>query len=570
MRSGGRGTNRRVRHLLAAGVALAAPVLPVALGVLVALGGCAGGGHDAERADSAPRPTRGYVLISLDTLSAAHLGAYGYDRPTSPFFDALARRGTLFENAFVQYPSTLVSHTSIFTGLYPQQHRVYPPSYRLSPAIETLPERFAEAGYRTAGHTEGGYMGRDFGFARGMEEFSDPPVEHTTDIEKTFEKGLAFLRRLDGEERFFLFLHTYSVHDPYEPPEPFASTFWSGGAPGSLAELPIPKVNAGLLTVDERTVDYFEALYDGGIRYADHVLAGFFAELERLGLSAETTIVITSDHGEEFGEHGRLGHTQLYPEVLQVPLLVLHPDRPRGRRVPDPVQSIDIAPTLLDLAQLPPLAAAGRSLVPLIRGVPQPGAEVYAEVVDAVRQRSLIERREDRTLQVVETSRRGGRGGTWITRQVEFDWSEHVLDISLVSFHRPRQLTVTVDGEPLPPFEVGTSWSRRRIDLPATQPPPHRVRLATPGCDSPKALGMSDDGRCLSIKVGGIELRRVELFDLAADRKAGKDLARVLPRRRAELAAALDVLSWEPVAPSLERKLDADEEAALRALGYIE
>ncbi len=538
--------------------------------MLAGPGGCTGGGHEAERAVTAPGPTRGYILISFDTLGAAHLGAYGSARPTSPFFDALARRGTLFENAFVQYPSTLVSHTSIFTGLYPQQHGVYPPSYRLSPAIETLPERFAEAGYRTAGHTEGGYMGRDFGFARGMEEFTDPPVEHTTDIEKTFEKGLAFLRRLGAEERFFLFLHTYSVHDPYEPPEPLASMFWSGEPPGPLAELPIPKVNAGLLTVDDRTVDYFEALYDGGIRYADEVLAGFFAELDRLGLGNETTIVITSDHGEEFREHGRFGHTQLYPEVLQVPLLVLHPDRTEGRRVPDLVQSIDIAPTLLDLARLPPLAAAGRSLAPMIGGGRLPGAEVHAEVVENLRQESLIERREGKTLQIVETSHRSRRGGTWITRQVEFDWSEPVLELSLVSFHRPRQLTVTVDGEPLPPFEVGTSWSRRTIDLPATQPPPHRVGLATPGCDSPKALGMSNDGRCLSIKVGDIELRRVELFDLAADPKASKDLARVLPGRRAELAAALDALSWEPMAPLLEKELNAEEEAALRALGYIE
>ena len=179
----------------------------VALVAALVAAGC-GGAPVGPGGDAELQTTRGQILISLDTLSAAHLGAYGYELPTSPFFDALAARGALFENAFVQYPSTLVSHMSIFTGLYPQQHGVYPPSYRLSPAIATLPERFAAAGFRTAGHTEGGFVGHGYGFARGFDEFTDPRVEHTTDIEKTLEKGLAFLRRLGAEDRFFLFLHT--------------------------------------------------------------------------------------------------------------------------------------------------------------------------------------------------------------------------------------------------------------------------------------------------------------------------------------------------------------------------
>ena len=334
---------------------------------LASLAGCAGSGPETDEARSAPRPTRGYILISLDTLGAKHLGAYGSRRPTSPFFDSLAARGMLFENAFVQYPSTLVSHMSIFTGLYPQQHGVYPPSYRLSPEIGTLPERFSQAGFRTAGHTEGGFVGHGYGFARGFDEFTDPRVKHTTDIEKTFEKGLAFLRGLGAEDRFFLFLHTYSIHDPYEPPEPYASLFWPGEPPSSMTGLPIGGVNAGLVDVDDREIDYFQALYDGGVRYADDVLAGSSTSCASSMLEEQTTIVVTSDHGEEFRQHGRVGHTQLYPETLHVPLLVLHPDLPDGRRVPELVQSIDLAPTLLEMAGVEPLVgAAGRSLVPLM------------------------------------------------------------------------------------------------------------------------------------------------------------------------------------------------------------
>ncbi len=542
-----------------------------AVAVLVALVGCAGGAPEADQTGAVARPTRGYILISLDTLGAKHLGAYGSRRPTSPFFDSLAKRGTLFENAYVQYPSTLVSHMSIFTSLYPQQHGVYPPAYRLSPAIETFPERFSEAGFHTAGHTEGGYVGGVYGFGRGFDEFSDPRVEHTTDIEKTLEKGLAFLRRLDAGERFFLFLHSYSIHDVYEPPEPYASLFWQGGPPGSLGVLPILQVNAGLQSVDGPTIEYFEALYDGGVRYVDEVLKGFFDELGQLGLEDETTIIVTSDHGEEFMEHGRVGHTQLYPETLHVPLLILHPDLQRERRVSDLVQSIDIAPTLLALAGAPPLEhAAGRSLVPLLEGAGLPASAAYAEVLESYLQESLIERRDEEVLQLVETTYRGEPDGTWITRRAEIDWSQPVLELSLASFHRPRTLEVTIDGKPLTTLEVGTSWSRRTIELPAGGSLPHRLVLSTPGCDSPKAVGFSEDTRCLSIKVRGVELRRSELFDLSADRLARDDLSRASPRRLAELAAGLEEISWEPVAPAVEEGLGEDETEALRALGYIQ
>ena len=541
------------------------PALAVAA-ALTAIAGCGDGRPGLSLA-----PTRGYILISLDTLSAAHLGAYGYRRPTSPFFDSLAGRGALFENAFVQYPSTLVSHMSIFTGLYPQQHGVYPPSYRLSPTIETLPERFSQAGFRTAGHTEGGFVGRSYGFARGFDEFTDPRVQDTTDIEKTLEKGLGFLRRLGAEDRFFLFLHTYSIHDPYEPPEPYASMFLSREPPEAPGKLPIGQVNAGFVALDPPAIEYHAARYDGGIRYADQVLERWFEELGRLGLDRQATIVVTSDHGEEFMEHGRVGHTQLYPETLRVPLLVLHPDLPAGRRVPEVVQSIDLAPTLLELAAIPPLeAAAGRSLVGLIAGDRQRRTSAYAEVLESYRQESLVERRAGALAQLVETRYREEGGGVWIARRVELDWAEPLLELSLASFLRPRQLAVAVDGEPLTALEVGTSWSRRTVELPAAGPPPHRVALSSPGCDSPRAVGLGEDARCLSIKVRGVELRRRELFDLVADGGARDDVARFAPERVGRLAEALAALEWESLAPPLEEGLGKEEVEALRALGYIE
>ncbi|MGB5175506.1 MAG: sulfatase-like hydrolase/transferase, partial [Thermoanaerobaculia bacterium] len=186
--------------------------VPVACVAVVALlAGCGlrqsppSGGFD-------PQPTRGYILISIDTLRADHLGAYGYDRDTSPFLDSLAASGTLFERAVVQYPSTLTSHMSIFTGLYPQEHEVLPPSTVLSGEIETLPEIFQRHGFRTAGHTEGGFMAGGYGFARGFDEFTDTAYGSDTDVERTFRRGLDSLQSLEADEPFFLFLHTYAVH----------------------------------------------------------------------------------------------------------------------------------------------------------------------------------------------------------------------------------------------------------------------------------------------------------------------------------------------------------------------
>ena len=195
--------------------------------LVAALALCAGacGQGDPGGSASPLAPTRGYILISLDTLGAAHLGGYGYERPTSPFLDRLSERATVFQNAVVQYPSTLVSHTSLFTGLYPQEHGVYPPNSSLSPEIETLPERMHREGFVTAAFTEGGYLGREDIFGRGFDDYEiGSPTQRA--IENTLGKGARFLERLGAEERFFLFLHTYSVHAPYEPLEEFREMFW--------------------------------------------------------------------------------------------------------------------------------------------------------------------------------------------------------------------------------------------------------------------------------------------------------------------------------------------------------
>lgn len=549
--------------------------VPVACVAVVALlAGCGlrqsppSGGFD-------PQPTRGYILISIDTLRADHLGAYGYDRDTSPFLDSLAASGTLFERAVVQYPSTLTSHMSIFTGLYPQEHEVLPPSTVLSGEIETLPEIFQRHGFRTAGHTEGGFMAGGYGFARGFDEFTDTAYGSDTDVERTFRRGLDSLQSLEADEPFFLFLHTYAVHDPYEPPERFRSLFWQGAVPeiaDSSGEF-LRRVNRGDQQVPPETLRYYEAQYDATIRYVDEVLQRFVGELEELGLVEDTTLIVTSDHGEEFGEHGKVAHTQVYPECLVVPLLVVHPQQSDGMRIADLVETVDLAPTLLELAGIEAAdSISGRSLVGALRGDRRedPTSQAYAEVLDEERAQSLMTHDPGAFLQLLMVEPEPDPVGPWIRHSFTLDTEEALVEFEAHSFHQPRRIQVTVDGSPLDEFELGPDWQPVTLELPGRRRQIRRVRLEADGCISPAEVGESTDDRCLAFQTRGLDPIRHELYDLRSDPLAQKDLFKERESLRRRLTGRLSALRWTSRAEPGQQELSEEDEAALRALGYLD
>jgi hypothetical protein len=520
---------------------------------------------------SAPGATRGTILISIDTLRADHLGAYGYGRDTSPGFDRLARQGTLFENAIVPLPGTLPSHMSLFTGLYPAQHNVYPPSAVLSPTIETLPEAFQRSGFRTAGFTEGGYMAGRYGFARGFERFSDAASRGPRAAEETFRRGAEFLAELGEGERFFLFLHTYAVHDPYDPPEPYRSLYWSGP---SLATFPptgpnLTAVNRGTRDLSPEALAYFMALYDGGINYLDGVLEAFVRELDALGLREQTTLVITSDHGEEFRDHGMLVHEQIHRENLRVPLLILHPEASRGTRVASLVQNIDIPPTLYELAGIPVEGAIpGRSLAPcLVDPACVPRTEAYAEsFMD--RAQTLFHASEGGLHQLIERFPEESGRTVWFGRSLAFDASASPFEFQLKSFHRPRTLEISIDGRPQPPIEVGTDWQTVSLELPVGGSK-HRVALSSRTCDQPSKVGEGKDTRCHAFVAQGLDLARTELYELRADPTSASDLSAHDGAVAQELKARLREYDLEPVAPAEDEELEPDLEDQLEALGYV-
>ncbi len=522
-----------------------------------------------------PAPTRGIVLVSIDTLRADHLGAYGYARPTSPFLDRLAARGVLFERAYAQYPGTLQSHMSIFTGLYPGEHDVMPPALVLSPEIPTLPELLSRAGFRTSGHSEGGWMAGGFGFRRGFADWTDHPYAADTDVERTLGLGLDFLRSVPPAERFFLFLHTYSVHDPYRPPREYVERFWPGPPPADMFSPDGPefsRLNRERLAASAEQLAYLRALYDASIAYVDHQLEAFWSEVEKLGLAGEITLVVTSDHGEEFAEHGLLAHTQVYPECLHVPLLVVHPARREPLRLGQLVELVDLAPTLLELAGAPPPRMSGQSLLPLLR---DPAAahrdRAYAEVRQAfgIGARTLLEERDGGLWQLVHVRPELEVEGFWVTKEIRFDSSTPRLEFQAVAFHQPRHVEVEIDGEASRPFELVPDWRTVTLDLP-DDGELHRVRLRTEGCSSPLAVGESaDDGRCLSFKLRGVALDRIELFDLLKDPAAARDRARREIARTRAMTVALKGYRHLPVARAAQQTLTAEHVRQLEALGYL-
>jgi arylsulfatase A-like enzyme len=532
-------------------------------------------GAEPEQAGFDPAPTRGYILISIDALRADHLGAYGYPRPTSPFLDELASRSTLFERAYAQVPSTLPSHISMFTGLYPAEHGVYPPSSVLAAEIRTLPEVLLQAGFRTSGHSEGGYVQGGYGFDRGFGEWTDSAYTSDTDVERTFGRGVDFLNSVRPGERFFLFLHTYSVHDPYSPPARYRELFWSGPPPAGAGEPDGPHfaaINAGREKTTPEAVAYFEALYDGSIRYLDDVLRGFFAELEKSGLARETTVIFTSDHGEEFLEHGRLAHTQIYPEGLHIPLIVAHPGQSRGARVGRLVQTVDFAPTIYDLSGVaPPPQLSGVSLVPLLARPDRAlSGEAFGEVKSLdIEERTLLAARQGRLVQAMTEDAVTESDGLWVSSAIEFDALPPAVEFRAVAFHRPHPVRALVDGRPGASFDLATDWKSYRLVLPGGRRK-HVVRLESDECHSPAALGLGDDGRCLSFKLYGPALQRRELFDLTADPRAAHDLSMTESDLLRDLMGRLKTgyahqLRNAPAAQAL-----SDEQIReLKALGYL-
>ncbi|MBM4246866.1 MAG: sulfatase [Deltaproteobacteria bacterium] len=325
-----------------------------------------------QRAGDRARPN--VLLVSIDSLRADHLGSYGYPRDTSPAIDALAREGVLFENAISSAPWTVPAHMTLLTGLPPEVHDVVTRRQKLAPDAVTLAEALAAAGYETAAFVSGptvmAHFGFDQGFALYDESMVDASPQKIGDV--VTSPGLVdlvngWLERWSDMGRaapFFVFLHMWDVHYDYVPPPEYVQRFdpdYTGDIDTRHFESN-PRLHRDM---SPRDLAHVIALYDGEIRFTDDHLARIFSRLRALGVLDETIVVVTSDHGDEFFEHGQKGHAKtLYEEVLHVPLVVRYPRRiAGGLRVAAPVRLMDVAPTILGLAGVaPPAGFAAHTL----------------------------------------------------------------------------------------------------------------------------------------------------------------------------------------------------------------
>ena len=312
-------------------------------------------------------PLRNVVLIVVDTLRQDHLKAYGYHRETAPTLSRLASEGVLWDG--VSPTSwTKPAVASIFTGLHPVRHQAFDSLDRLPDEARTLAERLSRRGYRTLGIAANGWLTRTAGFAQGFDEYYSMVDDLKRSRFSTGEEvNSELLPRLKGlQPPFFLFVHYLDPHAPYDPVRdhrgwPLLGRLAARKGGVSIQELRMSEFVERPPQLVEDAID----LYDAEIRQVDDAIGDLLGELRRLGLMDGTLTVVTSDHGEEMQEHGRMGHGQtLYEEVVRVPLVLHGPGNlPAGLRLGS-ASLLDVAPTILELLRetVPPGELDGVSL----------------------------------------------------------------------------------------------------------------------------------------------------------------------------------------------------------------
>ena len=359
---------------------------------------------------TADRPN--ILLVVLDSCRADRLSCYGHVRDTSPNIDELSQAGVLFEQAISPATWTLPSHTSLFTGTYLAAHGAHRAPY--DGRFPTLAEALGSHGYQTAGFSNVGYVGHSFGLDKGFDLFvevwcSQPEKTLLSKIGRklraTREKIITNLGGLDSdhgatatnhqveewfighrdEQRpFFLFINYSDVHSPYKPPRPYRDRYLREVMSPPRLEVPerIQRVSeqpldyiSGRIALESHDFEILRALYDGGVRYLDAKIGELLNTLEKAKILDNTLVILTSDHGDNLGEHGLVGHMLcLYDTLLHVPFIMAFPGRlPRGLRLSTPVQLVDLFPTILDLIGIEDAnlcrSVQGMSLLPCLEGL---------------------------------------------------------------------------------------------------------------------------------------------------------------------------------------------------------
>ncbi len=351
------------------------------LAACLVLSGCSRKPESGEKAPAgSARPNVNVVLITIDTLRADYLGCYGRKSIATPNIDALASKGVRFEQAVAQIPLTAPSHASILTGTYPQVHKVRDMGgFVLDGKVPTLATILGQAGFETAAFVGSAVLNHYYGLNRGFATYNDemkadPGVKKLPGVVAEVRGEVVTQRVLDwldksASKRFFLWVHYYDPHFPYDPPEPYRTR-------------------------------YPEDPYGGEVAYTDEQVGRLLKALEDHNLREWTLAVLLADHGESLGDHGEYTHgVFLYDSTVHIPLIFVGPGVPAGRTVPQQVRSIDVLPTVTDYLGLSPGdKVQGASLLPSVTGGKPPAANYcYMETLYPKTQMGWSELRGMRT-----------------------------------------------------------------------------------------------------------------------------------------------------------------------------
>jgi arylsulfatase A-like enzyme len=455
-------------------------------------------GPKKEAGVAASRPARvagsgrSVLLITIDTLRADHVQAYGYFRRTSPHMDALARRGTLFEHAFTYWPKTRGSFVAMMTGRRASQTGYSKTHPLLLDSNPTLASVLKEAGYDTAAIVDNANLSASLGYAKGFRAYRETWEEKAlgSEMDRTqaiTEAGVRFLAQARPDRPFLLWLHYVNPHTPYTPPAPFDTAFLDARARTGRSLPVVASLHGGIphqwAVEGQDRLGYYVAQYDGEVAAVDEQVGQLVDALLSSAVKDTTVVVLTSDHGESLGEHDYyFDHGEnLFDPSLRVPLIVVVPGAPAGRRVDALASTLDLVPTILDAVKVSyPPDLAGQSLLPAVLDRPLPSrARLFGQ-----NDRNLVATWE-RRLKLVATP----EGDGW--RYALYDRSTDPGETRDVSARRASDLRTERREMELFLERAEQEWSRIREALART---PGEGRLSVPGCEQLKALGYVQDG----------------------------------------------------------------------------
>lgn len=449
-------------------------------------------------------PDANIILILIDTLRADHLGCYGYHRNTSPEIDKLANEGIIFKNMLAQTSWTRPGTASILTGLYPKNHGANTRDDTLAEEINLLSEILGKFGYTSYAYVANGNAGKNVGFNQGYEKFfqfqSDlnrPDQNIHVRSNELNDSLFKLIQQLENTTNNFIYVHYVDPHAPYIPKEKHFSR--SNKITFSVDLVNTKKVHNMSKEKRRKTLKEMINAYDDEILFNDKMIGNLIRVLKKKNMYSNSIIIITSDHGEEFFEHGDLSHGMtLYEEQLRVPLIIRLPHRVH-REIYKIANQVDIGPTILSLLKIPvPQYMDGHDILD------EKAAErrySFAELDLDTNIIFSIQNMKNKFLEVVSLPDLNPNNSHWFKQKAIIATGEDSLELIIDSLHKERFIRVLANGNPVEKLKITPLKQTFNIRLPELDGKKTIVIRSLTPCQVPKILGMNRDTRCLSFRI---------------------------------------------------------------------